>query len=299
MFDIQQILELTLKRQKLPEDQLKELVFRVQALFVTEPNVVSVPVPTKICGDVHGQFYDVLKLFEVGSAPNPTRYVFLGDYVDRGYFSLEVITLLYCYKLISPTSIYLLRGNHESRAITQSYGFYDQCSRYYNHSAVWKAFVESFDFMPISAVVGQKIYCVHGGLSPSCQQIDDIRLINRAVEVPAEGPFTDCLWSDPDSKVPTFSASTRGAGYLFGPKAVEQFNHLNGVSVVARAHQLAPQGYQWWFANTCVTVWSCPNYFYKCKNLASIMCVDEQNNYKFDVFDAVPDSQREKPEWVK
>lgn len=220
-FDPQQLLERTLKRQKLSEDELKEIIFRIQAIFVTEPNVVSVAAPVQICGDVHGQFYDVLRLFQVGGTPDPLRYVFMGDYVDRGYFSLEVVTMLYLYKLINPRSIYLLRGNHETRAITQSYGFYDQCIRYYQHSAVWKAFVESFDFMPIGAVVGGKIFCVHGGLSPRCPLIDDVRRIGRAIEVPQEGPFTDCLWSDPEPKVANFAPSPRGAGFLFGAKAVE------------------------------------------------------------------------------
>lgn len=125
-FDPYALLERTKQRQRLTEGELKELVFRIQAIFVTEPNVIQVPIPAQVCGDLHGQFYDVLKLLQTGGEPGPDRkYVFMGDYVDRGYFSLEVITLFYLYKLLYPNQIYLLRGNHETRAITQSYGFYD------------------------------------------------------------------------------------------------------------------------------------------------------------------------------
>jgi len=179
------------------------------------------------------------------------------------------------------------------------YGFYDQCMRYYAHSAVWKAFVEAFDFMPVAAVVAEKIYCVHGGLSPKCPQLDDVRRLGRSIEVPATGPFTDCLWSDPDAegRVQSFAASTRGAGYIFGPKAVETFNKANNIQLIARAHQIAPAGYQWWFGQTCVTVWSCPNYMYKCRNYASIMKVTEQGACSFDCFDAVPN--QEKPIWAQ
>ncbi|CAL6056456.1 Serine/threonine-protein_phosphatase [Hexamita inflata] len=297
MFDPHQLLELTLKKQKLSENQLKELVFRVQTLFVMEPNVVSVPLPVQICGDLHGQFYDVVNLFKVGGTPEQCKYIFMGDYVDRGYYSLEVITLLYLYKIIYPYQLYLLRGNHESRAITQIYGFYDQCLKYYQHSSIWKGFIESFDYMPIAAIAGEQVYCVHGGLSPQCPLLDDVRIIGRAIEVPIRGALADCLWSDPTTKnmVEYFKPSDRGAGYEYGPKAVEEFSRSNGIQLIARSHQLAPEGYQFHFNQTCVTVWSCPNYMYKCKNYASIMQVDNHHNCNFLLFTAV-DLHEKKPD---
>lgn len=301
--DPKKLLEMTLKRTPLPEDDIRQLVWKVQAMLAQEPNVLSLSSPINVCGDLHGQFYDVLKLFQIGGRieSDPTKvYLFLGDYVDRGYFSLETITLLFLYKLIYPKQVYLLRGNHECRSITQVYGFYEQCMRYYSHSAVWKLFVDSFDYLPIAAIIDHKFFNVHGGLSPKCPIVDNIRVIQRAIEIPSEGAFTDLCWSDPDTKISMFSPSTRGAGYLFGSQAVEKFNYDNGVECVVRAHQLASQGYQYYFNNRCLTVWSCPNYFYKCKNLAAIMEITHSGGgVRFIQFDAVPDSEREKPDYVK
>jgi len=297
--DFQALLQATLARKQLSEEQIRAVVWRVQAILAQESNVLSLHGPINICGDLHGQFYDVRKLFEVGGKIEAgTRYLFLGDYVDRGYFSLETVTLLFLYKLLYPDQIFLLRGNHECRSITQVYGFYEQCMRYYAHSAIWKLFVDAFDFLPVSAIVDGKIFCIHGGLSPKCPAIDSVRTIQRSIEVPSEGPFTDLLWSDPETKVSMFSPSTRGAGFLFGAQAVEKFCGENNIELVTRAHQLAPQGYQHYFGNKCLTIWSCPNYFYKCRNLAAVMEVRD-SGIKFVQFDAVPDSEREKPEWAK
>ena len=335
MIDPAKLLTMTWQRQMLAEDDIRELVWRVQAILAQEPNVLNISGPINICGDLHGQFYDVVKLFDVGGRidnsipkeanmtvvpanikanasvssnakalrvhPTPKKYLFLGDYVDRGYFSLETITLLYLLKLMYPTQIYLIRGNHECRSITQVYGFYEECQRYYSHSAVWKLFVDSFDYLPISAIVDDRIFGVHGGLSPKCPLIDTIRVIQRSIEIPSEGSFTDLCWSDPETKVSLFSPSTRGAGFLFGAQAVDKFNSDNGVEIITRAHQLAPQGYQWFFNNKCCTCWSCPNYFYKCKNLAAVMEVDTNGGggICFLQFDAVPDNDREKPDYAK
>ncbi|CAL6059668.1 Serine/threonine-protein_phosphatase [Hexamita inflata] len=199
MFNPSELLELTQKQQALFEDQLKELISRVQQILVTEPNVISVPIPVQICGSLRGKFKDVLNLFKYGDSFEQSNYIFLGDYIG-GLQSLEVITLIYLYKLLYPTKIYLLRGNHESRSMSQSYGFYDQCLKYYQNHSIWTTFIESFDYMPIAAIAGEQIYCVHGGLSPQCPLLDDVRIIGRAIEVPIRGALADCLWSDPTTK---------------------------------------------------------------------------------------------------
>ncbi|CAL6056502.1 Serine/threonine-protein_phosphatase [Hexamita inflata] len=150
--NLSELLELTQKQQALFEDQLKELIQRVQQILVTEPNVISVPIPVQICGSLRGKFKDVLNLFKLGDSFEQSNYIFLGDYIG-GLQSLEVITLIYLYKLLYPTKIYLLRGNHESRSMSQSYGFYDQCLKYYQNHSIWTTFIESFDYMPIAAMI--------------------------------------------------------------------------------------------------------------------------------------------------
>lgn len=161
----------------------------------------------------------------------------MGDYVDRGFYSVETIILLVCLKIKYPSRITLLRGNHESRQITQVYGFYDECLRKYGNANVWKMFTDLFDFLPLCALVENQILCMHGGLSPGLDSLDDIKHLDRFQEVPHEGPMCDLLWSDPDERS-GWGISPRGAGYTFGLDISESFNRKNGLSLVARAHQL-------------------------------------------------------------
>ncbi|KAJ3524962.1 hypothetical protein NM208_g11846 [Fusarium decemcellulare] len=172
-----------------------------------------------------------------------TRYIFLGDFVDRGYFSLETFTLLMCLKAKYPDRIVLVRGNHESRQITQVYGFYEECQQKYGNASVWKACCHVFDFLVLAAIIDGEILCVHGGLSPEIRTIDQIRVVARAQEIPHEGAFCDLVWSDPED-VETWAISPRGAGWLFGDKVATEFNHVNGLKLIARAHQLVNEGYK-------------------------------------------------------
>ncbi|OAA70357.1 serine/threonine-protein phosphatase ppe1 [Cordyceps fumosorosea ARSEF 2679] len=374
----------------LPERAMKELCEKVKEILMEESNIQPVCTPVTVCGDIHGQFYDLLELFRVaGGMPgendvqapttstavitsedieppeitNPkllkklkssgddatgnddsenadpvteaaagsadanstisssqsaqTRFIFLGDFVDRGYFSLETFTLLMCLKaksvtpvfapplrdsswLISlryryPERIVLVRGNHESRQITQVYGFYEECQKKYGNASVWKACCHVFDFLVLAAIVDGEVLCVHGGLSPEIRTIDQIRVVARAQEIPHEGAFCDLVWSDPED-VETWAISPRGAGWLFGDKVATEFNHVNGLKLIARAHQLVNEGFKYHFdEKSVVTVWSAPNYCYRCGNVASIMTVGEDLDPKFSIFSAVPDELRHVP----
>ena len=178
-----------------------------------------------------------------------------GDYVDRGYYSVETVTLLVALKIRYPQRITILRGNHESRQITQVYGFYDECLRKYGNANVWKYFTDLFDYLPLTALIDNQIFCLHGGLSPSIDTLDNIRALDRIQEVPHEGPMCDLLWSDPDDRC-GWGISPRGAGYTFGQDISEAFNHNNGLTLVARAHQLVMEGYNWSQDRNVVTIFS-------------------------------------------
>ncbi|EMC91835.1 hypothetical protein BAUCODRAFT_38972 [Baudoinia panamericana UAMH 10762] len=223
------------------------------------------------------------------------NFIFLGDFVDRGYFSLETFTLLMCLKAKYPDRVTLVRGNHESRQITQVYGFYEECQQKYGNASVWKSCCQVFDFLALAAIIDGKVLCVHGGLSPEIRTLDQIRVVARAQEIPHEGAFCDLVWSDPED-VDTWAVSPRGAGWLFGDKVSSEFNHVNGLQLIARAHQLVNEGYKYHFASQdVVTVWSAPNYCYRCGNVASIMTLGEDLNPDFKIFSAVPDHRRAVP----
>ena len=291
----------------LSEPQLQFLCLETKKLLAAENSVPCVPLPAVICGDLHGQFYDVLELFRLGGPVNQTHYVFLGDYVDRGHNSVEVWQLLMLLKLRYPKNIFLIRGNHESRQITQVYGFYDECIRKYGNPSAWRFCVEVFDYLPLGAIVGETVFCVHGGLSPLISSVDQIRMIDRVAELPSEGGLTDLMWSDPED-IRDWLQNPRGAGWIFGNHPTREFLHINGLSLIARAHQLVQEGYRYTFSNPLdmpaipgseegllVTVWSAPNYCYRCGNLASVFKLSENKKRVFETFKEVEASAQAPP----
>ncbi|CAG0918482.1 unnamed protein product [Notodromas monacha] len=272
---------------QLPENQVRTLCEKAKEILAKESNVQEVKCPVTVCGDVHGQFHDLMELFRIGGRSPDTNYLFMGDYVDRGYYSVETVTLLVALKVRYKDRITILRGNHESRQITQVYGFYDECLRKYGNANVWKYFTDLFDYLPLTALVDSQIFCLHGGLSPSIDTLDHIKALDRLQEVPHEGPMCDLLWSDPDDRG-GWGISPRGAGYTFGQDISETFNHSNGLTLVARAHQLVMEGYNWCHDRNVVTIFSAPNYCYRCGNQAAIMELDDCLKYSFLQFDPAP-----------
>ncbi|KAL7561130.1 hypothetical protein ACA910_009185 [Epithemia clementina (nom. ined.)] len=260
----------------LTESEVKTLTELARERLLQESNVQPVPAPVTICGDIHGQWHDLMELFRIGGSAPDTNYLFMGDYVDRGYYSVETVSLLVCLKVRYPDRVFILRGNHESRQITQVYGFYDECVRKYGSANVWKLFTDLFDYFPLTAVVENAIFCLHGGLSPSIDTLDHVRQLDRVQEVPHEGPMCDLLWSDPDDRS-GWGISPRGAGFTFGADISAAYNHRNGLQMVARAHQLVMEGYNWSHEGAVVTIFSAPNYCYRCGNLAAILEVDESS----------------------
>lgn len=283
----------TLKRcEIIKESEVKALCNKAREILVEEANVERVYAPVTVCGDIHGQFYDLMELFKAGGDVPDTNYLFMGDFVDRGFYSVETFLLLLALKVRYPDRIILIRGNHESRQITQVYGFYDECLRKYGSVNVWRYCTEIFDYLALAAVIEDEVFCVHGGLSPSINTLDQIRKINRKQEVPHDGAMCDLLWSDPDPEIDGWGLSPRGAGYLFGGDVVTQFNRTNNIKLIARAHQLVMEGYKQMFNDQLVTVWSAPNYCYRCGNVAAILEFDENLNKNYKVFDSAPQEKR-------
>ncbi|KAJ8431679.1 hypothetical protein Cgig2_007501 [Carnegiea gigantea] len=350
MSDLDRQIEQLKRCEPLKESEVKALCFKAMEILVEESNVQRVDAPVTICGDIHGQFYDMKELFRVGGDCPKTNYLFLGDFVDRGFYSVETFLLLLALKV---------------------YGFYDECLRKYGSVNVWRYCTDIFDYLrnvltsslydphcqteqsvycnpdrkllsdSLSALIENKIFGVHGGLSPAITSLDQvssiylldfyipwfispdpakagptlggvvvvvvvvflgshaeywvailpfcqIRTIDRKQEVPHDGAMCDLLWSDPEDAVDGWGLSPRGAGFLFGGSVVTSFNHTNNLDYICRAHQLVMEGFKWMFDDQIVTVWSAPNYCYRCGNVAAILELDENLNKEFRVFHAAP-----------
>lgn len=271
----------------LPFEDIKRLCDKAKEILQNESNVTQVPSPVTIVGDIHGQYHDLVELFLQGGSAPDTNYLFLGDYVDRGYYSVETVSLVVALKCRWPKRITILRGNHESRQITQVYGFYDECVKKYGTAEVWTLFTEVFDYLPLSAVVQDQIFCPHGGLSPSIDSLDDISTLDRVQEIPSDGPICDLMWSDPDNIV-GWGVSPRGAGFIFGEDITKKFTHANDLDYIVRAHQLVMDGHQWLHNQGVATIFSAPNYCYRCGNCGAFLEIADDMRRSLIQFDSAP-----------
>jgi serine/threonine-protein phosphatase 4 catalytic subunit len=242
----------SLRRSILPtKEQLFAIINQVRMILAKEPNTLILDPPIIVVGDIHGQFYDLLNMFDMVGYPPSKQFLFLGDYVDRGYDSVETILLLFALKIKYKNSIHLLRGNHESRTLTYIYGFRDECLRKYDEF-VWMEICDVFEYLPISSLIGSKVFAVHGGISPRIKALEEIEKENRVDE---ENKLMDLLWSDPSDEC-GFKENSRGAGYLFGEDVCKAFLDDNDLKYIVRSHQLVEEGYKeinvWGEINCCL-----------------------------------------------
>ena len=258
----------------LSEEELKYLCIKSMEIFMQESSFLELTAPIIICGDIHGQYRDLIRLFDFGGTPEKKQYLFLGDYVDRGKNSIECISLLLAYKIKFPKNIYLLRGNHESEMINRTYGFYDECKRRYN-LRIWKIFSDCFNWLPISSIVNSKILCMHGGLSPDLKELKNIKQIVRPTEVPDKGLLCDLLWSDPDADAEDWAPNNRGISVLFNENLVEKAIDELDIDLICRAHQVVESGYEFFAQRQLVTVFSAPNYCGEFDNAGAFMLVNK------------------------
>ncbi|KAJ6088429.1 hypothetical protein N7486_009690 [Penicillium sp. IBT 16267x] len=253
-----------------------------QELFLSQPALLELNAPVKVVGDIHGQYIDLIRLFHLCGFPPATNYLFLGDYVDRGKLGLETIILLLCYKLRYPENFFLLRGNHECASVSRVYGFFDECKRRADIKT-WKRFIDVFNCMPIAAIVASKIFCVHGGLSPSLSHMDDIREIARPTDVPDYGLLNDLLWSDPADMDEDWEPNERGVSYCFGKKVIMNFLLRHDFDIICRAHMVVEDGYEFYPDRILVTVFSAPNYCGEFDNWGGIMSVSDELICRFEL----------------
>ena len=262
------------KQVDLKEEEIKFLIDKSYQIIKEQKMLVELEAPLHVCGDIHGQYYDLLCIFEHCGYPGEYNYLFLGDYVDRGKQSLETVSLLLCYKIKYPEKVTLLRGNHESSVTNRIYGFYDECKRRYN-IRLWKSFTDLFNYLPVAALIDDKILCMHGGLSPDLKSIQNIQDISRPTDIPDQGLLCDLLWSDPDKEAVDYDENDRGVSVIFGEKVVTDFNKKNDLDLIIRAHQVVDEGYEFFANRQLITIFSAPNYCGEFDNSAGIMIIDD------------------------
>ncbi|KAK9065847.1 hypothetical protein SSX86_015248 [Deinandra increscens subsp. villosa] len=241
-----------------------QIVLQTREILMAMPSLVDIHVPNgkhfTVCGDVHGQFFDLLNIFELNGLPSDENpYLFNGDFVDRGSFSVEVILTLFAFKCMSPSAIHLSRGNHESKSMNKIYGFEGEVRSKLSDKFV-ELFAEVFCYLPLSHVINEKIFVVHGGLfSTDGVKLSDIRAIDRFCEPPEEGLMCEILWSDPQPN-PGRGPSKRGVGLSFGGDVTKRFLKDNNLDLVVRSHEVKDEGYEIVHDGKLITVFSAPNY---------------------------------------
>jgi len=275
--------------EQLSEQECENLCGRVRSLLLKEPNIVQVHAPVTIVGDIHGQYLDLLNILTMCGPVPETSYLFLGNYVTRGYDGLSVVFLVFLLKARYPKKVTLLRGNHETAHLTQYYAFFDECMRQYGNSGptVWRSICNCFNALPLCAVLEDRVFCVHSGLSPSADTLDQISAVSRDVEIPSEGIINDLLWSDPGENE-GWGLVGRATQFSFGADVTRDFLQKHNLDLLIRSHQLAIDGTTQLHEEKMLHIWSAPNYRNRCGNTGAVVQFDEHMKHTVLTFDAVP-----------
>ena len=249
----------------------------VKPILQNEPNILDLEAPINIFGDIHGQFADMIHFLEMTGLPPAQKFLFMGDYVDRGNNSIEVCALLFAMKIMYPNNVQILRGNHECPEVNSLYGLLNECETRFDNDAklVFNKINEVLCVLPLCAIVNKKIFCVHGGISPHLKTLDDIRVLNRFGKIPDSGLLCDLMWSDPTQSQQKWGLNSRGISCTYSNLAINTFLKNNKLQLLCRAHQLVSEGYKFFGNNKMVTVFSAPNYCGNCGNDGAVMKINE------------------------
>ncbi|KAL4002913.1 Serine/threonine-protein phosphatase PP1 isozyme 2 [Acanthocheilonema viteae] len=271
-------------RRIVKEEELIILLQETKAVLQSQSTFTEIDAPVIVCGDIHGQYSDMLRIFDKCGFPPEANYLFLGDYVDRGKQSIETVCLLFCFKIKYPENFFLLRGNHECARINRVYGFYEEVNRRYRSVRLWEVFQDTFNYLPYAACIAGKILCMHGGLSPKLTDFDSLRNIERPSDPQPPSMELDILWSDPDESVQGWQPNSRGISFVFGVDVLTEVCEKLNIDLVARAHQVVQDGYEFFGNRRLVTIFSAPHYCGEFDNAAAAMSVAEDLSCSFHVF---------------
>lgn len=287
-------------------EDLKWLCLETGRIFRQDPVLLRLSPPITVCGDVHGQFLDVLDIFKKGGPLPKTSYLFMGDYVGRGSNSIETISYLFAMKVKYPKYLYLLRGNHETAELSRTDGFFQELQDR-GMAEIWRCFTEAFRWLPIAAIVGKRIFCVHGGISPFLQNLQQIRDLKRPIDLEDSELVNDLLWSDPAESGDGWQENSRGTSCTYGLDVVTQFLSKNRLDLLCRGHQLVMDGYDFPFkgSQSVITIFTAPNYCEEYQNAGALLQIGsdltcsfqflEPKNYEEDSYSAESECRQYDP----
>ena len=292
MSNLDAILE-NLKKYILPtEQEIKLICDKIAEILINLDNIAEIESPLIVCGDIRGQFKDLLEMFNICGKIPETNYLFLGNLTGNDEHNIETLLFLLILKLKYPNRITFLRGNKETHCNDYRFPLENECKiRFGNYNAFYM-FLNVFDLFQIAAIVESKIFCIHGGICPQIGSLDDIKKLDRKnglrIDSSYNPLFIDLLTSQPYEDIDTFTFPSKGVGYLFGEKALDEFNQKNNIEFFIRGHDLFLDGYQYFFKNKLISLWSAPNFRPWVENKAAIMEFDEHMNKHIKVFEACP-----------
>ncbi|KAL1230520.1 Serine/threonine-protein phosphatase PP1-2 [Trichinella pseudospiralis] len=263
-------------KQPFAKDLLLELCNWAETSFSFQPTLLEIEAPVIICGDIHGKFDDLLNIFDYCGYPPSSRYLFLGDLVDRGKQSLECLCLLFLYKIRYPDHVFLLRGNHEFADINGRKEFIDEIEERYQDKEIWSSFNTAFNYMPLAALVGGRIFCMHGGIPRHLHNWDQIRNIQRPVEDAYVEIVEELMWSDPNIKIIGWARSSRGAGLQFGMDVVDSFCRKMDIDIIVRGHQIVKNGHRVIGQQRLIILSSFTPDHFPASYTASVLMVDDE-----------------------
>lgn len=279
--------------------KLVGLIFqKTQELFEAEPVMLDIAGPVVVVGDLHGHILDLFRILKVCHPPPLTKYLFLGDIVDRGDFSLETLILIFVMKILFPQHIYIIRGNHEFDETCERLGFLAEIQSVYGSTELYDQVLDVFSFIPLAAMIDHTKICVHGGIGPNFTSSDLVWEISRPLYDYANDIIKELLWSDPTDKFPLYFPSDRGYGSLFGNISTTNFLRSKQLTHIIRGHQCVNDGVKSQFDDQLYTVFSASNYCGTSRNLAGILII-QNGVISTKTFDPLPYLKRVDVTFVK
>ena len=276
------------KRMKLPivpKQLLQSLLSEAKSVFSEEPVILSIPVPTVVIGDIHGHILDLLRILKEHQLPPTTRYLFLGDFIDRGEFSTEVMILVLTLKVLFPDDVFVVRGNHEFAPILDHTGFFRELYNLYNDDTLKDEFMDVFSYMPLAANAQGFALCVHGGIGPSWYFLEQLKDLKRPIVDFENQLVTEILWSDPTDNTDTYEDSHRGMGVHFGKTPLMNFLQRTGFTYIVRGHQCVKQGCETSLNSRVITVFSASNYCGCDDNKCGVLILQREETYDTACYD--------------